>query len=606
MSKAFQQVHLSSWAKGSLGNFLGHVNALAALAPHRLVDEFNRLFRKAGVKKDMGERDSVTEKPKALGVTTPDSIRDTSLSKSALDRLKSQVENEREQHTFEKAVEDTNQSITSYFSHFKSTRYMPVAPSTSTQIDAKEQKQIKEVKVAVKPAEEEAGWNVFRRLPLPFLNSEEKSTKKAFIRKDYVARSAIDARTRAIVASIKTASSYESKIIRVRDLGKHLKLYPSGRHEATECKIIPLLLPMTQSTVKELREEAMEALVLLGYNPPVKGRGIRILSLDGGGTRGLMTIQCLRKMEEISKRPIYELFDYVCGVSTGALIACMACLYRLPLDHCEKLYLEFSKQMFSRSRFIGTGGLVWNHAFYDSDQWEKILQTQIGSKALIEFSRDSLVPKMSAISTVMNTPRLKNFVFRNYNLPPNAYSAYPGSCTHMVWEVVRASSAAPGYYEDFLSGDYVHSDGGLSVNNPTAVAIHESRLIWPNETIQCVVSLGTGRYEPVVQMTGGSKVSLKEKVSKIVDSATDTEAVHVMLSDLMPPSTYFRFNPYLSEDLQLDEIRQDRIDCMIRDTAMYLRKNETKMAKAVHTLKLSRLPHQVALDWVRYKVDCNI
>lgn len=52
--------------------------------------------------------------------------------------------------------------------------------------------------------------------------------------------------------------------------------------------------------------------------------------------------------------------------------------------------------------------------------------------------------------------------------------------------------------------------------------MHESRLLWPNEDIQCVVSLGTGRYEPI-KVENASKVSLKEKVSKIVDSATDTE-----------------------------------------------------------------------------------
>lgn len=59
-------------------------------------------------------------------------------------------------------------------------------------------------------------------------------------------------------------------------------------------------------------------------------------------------------------------------------------------------------------------------------------------------------------------------------------------------------------------------------NNPTALAIHESRLLWPNECVQCVVSLGTGRYEPTVEMSP-TKLSLKEKVSKVVDSATDTE-----------------------------------------------------------------------------------
>ena len=90
--------------------------------------------------------------------------------------------------------------------------------------------------------------------------------------------------------------------------------------------------------------------------------------------RGLMSIQCLKKMEELSNCKIYELFDFVCGVSTGALIVAMVCLYRLPLDECQRLYVDFSRQMFSRSRVIGTGGLVWNHSFYDSSQWEEILK----------------------------------------------------------------------------------------------------------------------------------------------------------------------------------------------------------------------------------------
>ena len=76
-----------------------------------------------------------------------------------------------------------------------------------------------------------------------------------------------------------------------------------------------------------------------------------------------------------------------------------------------------------------------------------------------------------------------------------------------------------------------------------------------------------------------------------------------MMMDLMPPGTYFRFNPYLSDDLQLDEIRQDRLDSMLRDTSMYLRKNERKMVKAVETLKQGRLAHQYAMDWLKFKAD---
>ena len=64
-------------------------------------------------------------------------------------------------------------------------------------------------------------------------------------------------------------------------------------------------------------------------------------------------------------------------------------------------------------------------------------------------------------------------------------------------------------------------DGGVLTNNPTAIAIHEARLLWPDVPIQCVISLGTGRYRP----TGDPEpsVGLRDIIDKMVQSATDTE-----------------------------------------------------------------------------------
>lgn len=74
--------------------------------------------------------------------------------------------------------------------------------------------------------------------------------------------------------------------------------------------------------------------------------------------------------------------------------------------------------------------------------------------------------------------------------------------------------------------------------------------------------------------------------------------VHIILHDLMPPNTYFRFNPYLTEQLSLDENRQEKINQLENDAEMYIRRNDAKMLSAAKQLMQERKPLQKATDWV--------
>lgn len=78
-------------------------------------------------------------------------------------------------------------------------------------------------------------------------------------------------------------------------------------------------------------------------------------------------------------------------------------------------------------------------------------------------------------------------------------------------------------------------DGGLLINNPTALAIHECKCLWPNTPLQCVLSLGTGRYETEGK-NGTTYTSLKAKLTNVISSATDTEGRSEPLAILREPS----------------------------------------------------------------------
>lgn len=433
--------------------------------------------------------------------------------------------------------------------------------------------------------------------------AEEKTKKLLLQREKIIARVSVDNRTRALVQALQRASDVRVYINRVEDLSYHLLEFPDTRGVAIKERVIPCLLRLKQASDPGLRSAVREALALVGYHKPVKGRGIRILSIDGGGLRGLVALQTLSKLETLTGKPIHKLFDYICGVSTGAILGFLLGIFHIPLSECDDLYRKLGSDIFKQNVIVGTMKMGWSHAFYDSEAWENLLKEKMGSNLLVETARNPHCPKVAAVSTIVNkgTP-LKAYVFRNYNLLPGVRAHYLGGCQHRLWQAIRATSAAPGYFQEFTLGSDLHQDGGLLINNPTALAIHESKCLWPHTPLECVVSLGTGRFE-TPNKNNITYTSLKTKLTNVISSATNTEEVHAMLDAFLPPHTYFRFNPYLSEDISMDENRQEKLNLLQTECIRYLERNEEKLNKVAHILGREKSSVQRMAEWAKLRAE---
>lgn len=93
-------------------------------------------------------------------------------------------------------------------------------------------------------------------------------------------------RTRSLVQALRAAKNEQSRLIRLEEFNDHILRYQGvSRSQAIREKAISTLLDIRKKGNKEVCKEAQKALVLLGWVDPVKGTGIKVLSIDGGGSR---------------------------------------------------------------------------------------------------------------------------------------------------------------------------------------------------------------------------------------------------------------------------------------------------------------------------------
>lgn len=231
----------------------------------------------------------------------------------------------------------------------------------------------------------------------------------------------------------------------------------------------------------------------------------RLLALDGGGIRGLLTLGVLASLEkQLQERrgdPSYRLcqfFDAIAGTSTGAIIA--AGLARgMSVAKLLSFYKEFGIEAFTRRSIFER----WK-SLYENGALQKKLQAEFGASTTLEPEH------LQCLLLVVTRNATTDSAWPIFSNPWSKYNQRDRKDCNLripLWQIVRASTAAPVYFppetiawdKDDASKQFVFVDGGTTAYNNPAFLLYRMvtdpayKLEWPKgERHLLLVSVGTG------------------------------------------------------------------------------------------------------------------
>ena len=261
------------------------------------------------------------------------------------------------------------------------------------------------------------------------------------------------------------------------------------------------------------------------------------MALHGGGIRGIIPAVVLKKIETITGKRIWELFDAVCGTSTGGIIAA-ALTKPMPLTANEvlNLYLQRGPEIFSASWWHRVKSLGNNTGpKYDGEGLKRVLTETFGGTKL----ESALVPTfMPAYAIEKRAP----IFFKSW---------VPVGSGRLLSDVCAATSAGPTYFPPAsVAGDW-YCDGGVINNNPALSGVIEACMKYGVHTKDCLVlSIGTGTHQdPILQSKAkgwGNLGWVQPLIDIFMDGVSDL--THYQMLDLMPAENYLALQTTLSDE----------------------------------------------------------
>ena len=313
----------------------------------------------------------------------------------------------------------------------------------------------------------------------------------------------------------------------------------------------------------------------------------KILSIDGGGIRGVIPAVLLTEIEKRTGEPACRLFDLIAGTSTGGILAAGLAAPgnsgpgndanepRFSAASLLELYELRGKEIFSRSfwdRFSSAGGLADEK--YPSENIEKVLEEYFGDITLKDVLTDVLV-------TSYEIEERKPYFFKRSKAREE-----PDQRNHFLRDLARATSAAPTYFEPAavptVGGNRYRYlvDGGVFANNPAICAYAEAISAGKSRDDILLVSLGTGEATRPIDYDRAKDWGIIGWVRPVIDVMMDgvADAVDYQLQQVLRQDRYYRFNVRLHEALDdMDAANRANINALKREAGRIIGANDDRL-----------------------------
>jgi len=267
-----------------------------------------------------------------------------------------------------------------------------------------------------------------------------------------------------------------------------------------------------------------------------------VLSLDGGGVRGLATVVFLKELEKASGKKIVDLFDFFIGTSVGGLSAMHLAVNEIEVSELESFWSQDNLAMSMQSSFWTKNFFLKTKPIYNNKSKTELLEKYFGNKLISESKRPIAV-----------------LAYDVENRKPRVLTSYTDQAIKAT-SAINATSAAPLYYPTVKieDGSWL-IDGSVVSNNPCLIGYNEARKYFKTDNIK-VFSVGTGRHLNNLDGEDSSKWGpFGWLTNDILGILLESHADHEILNDLIGKN-YLRINS-IAENINwnLDDYTEDNL-----------------------------------------------